>query len=238
LKLLHRVAIVANVLFEIMNGRLERGSMDMAADVAKTLFYFADPMCSWCWGFSPVMRAIAGIIGDRASVRLVVGGLRAGQTQPLDAKAKAVLRHHWEEVEQTTGQGFSFSFFERKGFVYDTEPACRAMVVMRSFAPDATLAYLEAVHRAFYLGNRDVSDPSVLVDIARKFTLDPAAFIALFEAPEIIEATLADFRAAASAGVTGFPTVILRNKEGFSLLTAGYQPFEALKPQLDRWLGA
>jgi putative protein-disulfide isomerase len=212
--------------------------MDMAADVARTLFYFADPMCSWCWGFSPVMRAITESIGVRASVRLVVGGLRAGETRPLDEKAKAVLRHHWEEVEQTTGQRFSFSFFDREGFVYDTEPACRAMVVMRSFAPEATLAYLEAIHKAFYVENRDVSDPSVLADTAKTFALDPAAFIALFEAPEIIEATLADFRAVASAGVTGFPTVILRSGEGFSLLTAGYQPFEALKPQLDRWLDA
>jgi putative protein-disulfide isomerase len=211
--------------------------MDMAVDVARTLFYFADPMCSWCWGFSPVMRAITESIGDQASVRLVVGGLRAGETRPLDEKAKAVVRHHWEEVEQTTGQPFSFSFFDREGFVYNTEPACRAMVVMRSFAPKASLAYLEAVHKAFYVDNRDVSDPFVLADIAKKFTLDPAAFIALFEAPEIIEATLADFRAAASAGVTGFPTVILKRGEGFSLLTAGYQPFEALKPQLDRWLG-
>jgi hypothetical protein len=37
--------------------------------------------------------------------------------------------------------------------------------------------------------------------------------------------------------VSGFPTVILRSGEGFSLLTAGYQPFEALKPQLEHWLG-
>ena len=210
----------------------------MAADVARTLFYFADPMCSWCWGFSPVIRAIAGIAHDRAPVRLVVGGLRAGQRRPLDDQAKAALRHHWEEVERTTGQRFSFSFFERDGFVYDTELACRAMVVMRSFAPASTLAYLDAVHRAFYLSDRDVTDRSVLADIAKEFALDPAAFVALFEAPEIVEATLADFRATASAGITGFPTVILRRGEDFSLLTAGYQPLEALKPQLEHWLDA
>jgi putative protein-disulfide isomerase len=141
-------------------------------------------------------------------------------------------------VEQTTGQLFSFSFFDRESFVYDTEPACRAMVAMRSFAPEATLAYLDAVHRAFYVGNRDVTDRSVLADIAKGFRLDPAAFAVLFDAPEIIEATLADFRAVASAGITGFPTVILRRGEDFSLLTAGYQPLEALQPQLEHWLGA
>lgn len=203
-----------------------------------TLFYFADPMCSWCWGFSPVIRKIAAAAGDRASVRLIVGGLRTGQTRAMDEKAKAVVRHHWEAVEKATGQPFSFAFFDREGFVYDTEPACRAMVVMRSFAPDATLAYLDAVQRAFYAGNRDVTERGVLADIAEAFGLDAGTFIALFEAPEIIEATVADFRAAASAGITGFPTVVLRDGAGFSLLTAGYQPIEALIPQLGLWLGA
>jgi putative protein-disulfide isomerase len=210
----------------------------MAAGVTRTLFYFADPMCSWCWGFSPVIREIAAVVADRAAIRLVVGGLRTGQTQPMTEQAKAVIRHHWQEVEKATGQPFNFTFFDREGFVYDTEAACRAVVVMRSFAPEATLAYLDAVQRAFYADNRDVTDPAVLADIAAPFDLDAAGFGALFTAPEVIEATHADFRAAAAAGITGFPTVILRDGDNFSLLTAGHQPLEAMKPQLEQWLGA
>ena len=210
----------------------------MAAGVTGTLYYFADPMCSWCWGFSPVIREIAAVVGDRAAVRFVAGGLRTGQTQPMSEKTKAVIRHHWQEVAKTTGQPFNFAFFDREDFRYDTEAACRAVVVMRSFAPGATLAYLDAVQRAFYASNRDVTDPAVLADIAGAFDLDAAGFSALFNAAEIIAATRADFRAAAAAGITGFPTVILRDAAGFSLLTAGYQPLEALKPHLDHWLGA
>lgn len=203
-----------------------------------TLLYFADPMCSWCWGFSPVIRQIAAATGDRAAVRLIVGGLRTGTTRAMDAQAKAAVRHHWEAVAETTGQPFSFAFFDREGFVYDTEPACRAVVAVRSFAPGTTLGYLDAVQRAFYADNRDVTDPGVLADIGGAFDLDAGTFSALFSAPEIIEATRADFRAAAAAGITGFPTVILRDAAGFSLLTAGYQPLEALKPHLDHWLAA
>ena len=42
------------------------------------LLYVADPMCSWCYGFSPVIGAVAGHFGDRLPVRLLMGGLRAG----------------------------------------------------------------------------------------------------------------------------------------------------------------
>ena len=47
------------------------------------LVYFADPMCSWCWGFAPVINAIRGRYGERLPVRLIVGGLRPGTTEPM-----------------------------------------------------------------------------------------------------------------------------------------------------------
>ena len=39
------------------------------------LIYFADPMCSWCWGFSPAMEAVTAKYGDQLPVRLILGGL-------------------------------------------------------------------------------------------------------------------------------------------------------------------
>lgn len=216
-----------------------QGSTDAertAPAAEKKLLYFADPMCSWCWGFGPVITAIGDSIGGRAGLRIVVGGLRAGETRAMDERSRAFVRHHWEEVERTTGQVFSHAFFDRRPFVYDTEPACRAVVVMRSFAPDAALAYMQRLQRAFYVDNEDVTDAATLARLAAPFGLEPEPFAALFAAAEIAAATRADFSAAHAAGITGFPTVVLRHGGTFSYLTVGYQPFEALKPQLDLWL--
>ena len=43
------------------------------------LLYFANPMCSWCWGFAPVIRHI--VQEHREAVRLTValGALGHGQ---------------------------------------------------------------------------------------------------------------------------------------------------------------
>ena len=49
----------------------------------KRLVYFADPMCSWCYGFSPVIGAIAERFEGRMPLDLVMGGLRAGNTSPM-----------------------------------------------------------------------------------------------------------------------------------------------------------
>ena len=46
----------------------------MEQNVEKELIYVADPMCSWCWGFSPVIDRITPMLRDRAAIRVLPGG--------------------------------------------------------------------------------------------------------------------------------------------------------------------
>jgi putative protein-disulfide isomerase len=214
------------------------GEGSEAPTAGKQIVYVADPMCSWCWGFSPVIAAIDDAFGAAAPVRLVVGGLRAGETRVMDEKSKAYVRHHWEQVREATGQPFAFDFFERDGFVYDTEPACRAAVAVRNLAPDSTLDYFRAVQRGFYAEGLDVTRGDTLATIAQANGVTAAVFEGVFAAPEIAEATRADFELAQALGITGFPAVVLKDDAGYAFLTIGYQPFEALKPYLELWMRA
>jgi Predicted protein-disulfide isomerase len=202
----------------------------------RRLLYFADPMCSWCWGFAPVITALVAQAGQMAPLRLVMGGLRPGATRPMSERAKVEVRHHWEEVAASTGQPFDYSFFDRSGFIYDTEPACRATVVVHSRARVQALAYMKSVQFAFYAENRDVTDLTTLAGLAAPFDIDAESFEADFMSTAAVQTTIANFQLTQTLGVAGFPTVILRDSDGFSCLTAGYQPLTALAPLLDEWL--
>jgi len=52
------------------------------------LIYFADPMCSWCYGFSPVIDDIRRAYGNALPIRVVMGGLRPGTDKPVTEAAK------------------------------------------------------------------------------------------------------------------------------------------------------
>ncbi len=208
------------------------------ATPGKRILYFADPMCSWCWGFSPVLAEIVRGYGARASVRLVVGGLRPFTAVPLSDKAKASVRHHWEQVQAATGQPFNFGFFERDGFVYDTEPACRAVVACRNLAPARTLEVFAAVQRAFYVDNQDVTSPETLAEIAGSLGVEAAAFAHTFSLQDVIAETRSDFHATQAFGIAGFPAVVLADDDGYLGLTMGWQPFGNLRPTLEQWIGA
>lgn len=204
----------------------------------RRVIYFADPMCSWCWGFAPVIASIQDMLGAWAPISVVMGGLRPGTTHAMRDKDKAAVRHHWEAVHQETGQPFDFSLFDRDDFVYDTEPACRAVVAVRSVAPEQALSYLQSVQRAFYAEGRDVTNAGTLADIAGGFGIDAGAFAGMFDAPDMAAATRADFKLTQSAGISGFPSVILQQDDDFAPLTAGYRPFAQLQPHLHAWMTA
>ena len=204
--------------------------------MAKQFLYFADPMCSWCWGFSPVMEALATHVGDRAPIHVLVGGLYLGVTEPMDGERKATVRHHWERVREASGQPFDFAFFDRLSFVYDTEKACRALVTGRRLDPSSALPFLRHLHCAFYAENRDVTRADVLVDIAQAYGFDRDAFETAFDDPETLETAAWDFNTARRLGATAYPTLLAQEHDRAAAITIGYQPWAQLEPVVTAWL--
>lgn len=201
------------------------------------LLYVMDPMCSWCWGFAPVADAL--VEQARAAgvpLHLVVGGLRTGSRAALEPGTKRYILEHWQAVKDTTGQSFRFEDALPDGFVYDTEPACRAVVAARSLDPDIAWKLVKEIQQAFYLEGRDVTRGSVLAELAEKAGLPRIVFAEAFDNPEQIAATASDFSWVQDLGIAGFPTLLAERKGQLALLTNGYQPLEELAPLLDRWL--
>ena len=201
--------------------------------------YFADPMCSWCYGFSPVVTTLRRRYRDVLPIRLVMGGLRPGPTEPMPEKARRGLVHHWDEIGAMAGVPFDASWADRDGFVYDTDPAARAVVLARRTSNEAALDLLAAAHRAFYSEGRDVTQTEVLADIAASLGFDRDAFAAELRSEGVKTETWRDYAISQRAGATGFPTVIVGpNADGtYALVTREYQGADAIVPAIDEWLG-
>jgi putative protein-disulfide isomerase len=201
------------------------------------LLYVMDPMCSWCWGFAPVAEALV----EQASaaglpLHLVVGGLRTGSGAALEPATRRYILEHWQAVKDSTGQSFRFDGALPDGFVYDTEPACRAVVAARSLDPDTAWRLVKEIQQAFYLEGRDVTQASVLTELAENAGVSKVAFAEAFDSAEQRAATASDFSWVQDLGLAGFPTLLAERNGQLALLTNGYQPLEQLSPLLSRWL--
>ncbi len=202
------------------------------------LLYVMDPMCSWCWGFAPVLDALAGRTAEQGvALHLVAGGLRPGTVQALDGTTREHILRHWQAVTARTGQPFRFEAALPEGFVYDTEPASRALVAARSLAPERVWPLVRAIQQAFYVEGRDVTRAATLAALAEQAGLPRQAFAAAFDSAEQRLATADGLRAGPAIWASpDFPTLLAERKAQLALLTNGYQPLERLAPLLDRWL--
>ena len=200
------------------------------------LIYVGDPMCSWCWGFSPALNALMTNHPNRFLYSLVLGGLRPGPSAAVDAGMRAYLAHHWSQVHERTGQPFNHDFLERDSFVYDTEPSCRAVVTARHMSRDRAFDFMEAVHEAFYARNQDPTRIETFLDIASTMDLPQDQFHGLFESEELKRETERDFSLARQMGVLGFPSLLLRRDGNLRQLTHGWVDYKTLEEILRPWL--
>ena len=200
------------------------------------LLYVMDPMCSWCWGFAPVLESLAEqAAAAGVGLQLVLGGLRRDGVA-IDAAARVRYLGYWQAVNASTGQLFDFERGLPEGLVYDTEPACRALVTARNLHAPSAWTLLKLIQQAFYTEGADVTQASVLVQLAEQAGIPRIEFAEAFDSQAMEEATAADFTWVQDLGIAGFPTLLAERDGQLALLTNGYQPLEVLAPLLGRWL--
>ena len=190
------------------------------AQTKATLIYIGDPMCSWCYGFSPELTDALKELEGQVEIELLMGGLRPYNTQKMTELAD-FLKGHWKEVHERSGQPFSYDVLATQQ-IYDTEPPSRAVVVMRQLAPKQELAFFKAIQKAFYYENKDMGAVETYMELAENYGVDKTKFKELFTSEAMKLAVRADFEKAAAMGVRGFPTVVLRDEEGYYLISNGY----------------
>lgn len=201
---------------------------------ADALVYVGDPMCSWCWGFAPVVDSLSQRYGDILPTRMVMGGLRPDeQAQALDDPLRAYLRRTWETVHRATGQPFDFRFLERSGFLYDTGPACRAVVAVRRVWPDEQYRFFRWLQEQFYAHGQDITEPAA---VDRYLDLRRLHGYTELQSDAVADETRRDYAMGRALGVTGFPAVFARIDGRLSVLARGAEPHAAVERRLRKLL--
>lgn len=200
------------------------------------LWYFADPMCSWCWGFSPVISEIKKKYAEKIKIALVMGGLQPGESNVMSDSSREEILHHWQQVKKMTGQFFLFDGALAEGFIYNTEPACRAVITAGLMDPTKIFPYFTAIQSAFYTKNQDVTHIDCLQQLAADCGMDAEEFKRLFEEEKTKQSIEKSFQFTKKAGVQGFPTLILNVQEDLHIITRGYMDYDAVSAALDKLL--
>ncbi|MFZ1524030.1 MAG: DsbA family protein [Saprospiraceae bacterium] len=186
-----------------------------------TLIYIGDPMCSWCYGFSPELDKIILAFPD-TPFEMVMGGLRPGGTEKM-SDLRDFLHEHWTEVHRASGQRFNFAILKKSEITYDTEPACRAVILAGKMKPAIQYDYFKAVQESFYIHNHLPNDDDTYVQLAAGLGLDAKEFHKRFKQSQTKMDAYSDFDLAGSMGIKSFPALVAKIDGKLYMVTDGYQ---------------
>ena len=202
----------------------EGGSMD------RVLYYVADPMCSWCWGFHPVLEKVKEVLPDGISPVYVMGGLARDSDEPMPEEVRAYVQNAWREVKVRTGASFNLGFWEKCEPRRCTYPSCRAFYAAQEQA--AGVVMFEAIQRAYYQEARNPSDVETLIALAGENGLDADRFACDLASDEIEQMMQDGFNVRRSMNANQFPSLVVREGEDVVFVTRGYDDAESVLAQL------
>jgi len=200
------------------------------------LHYFVSPMCSWCWGFAPVVQQLQETYSAQLSLRIVLTPFRIDTHQAMDTELRNYVLDQWHKVHASTGQTFDFSFAVKNDFIYNTLLACKAIKAFARQCPEGETSFLHAIQKAFYTQNIDITDESNLVEIASNYKIDLSSFTKDMHSKQTEEYLEEDFTFCQQAGVNSYPTLLLQKQANTILLSNGYSPYSALGLELRKQL--
>ena len=212
---------------------------------------FTDPVCTWCWGSEPVLRALEWRHGADLSIDYVMGGLVKDIREFFDPyhgiggdpeRSNAAIARHWVEASERHGmpvRSVGFRLFSadtvstypqniayKAARIAESHDAMRDTVAMRDTRKSD--AFLRRMREATAAEARETGRREVLVELASECGVDLARFLAALDDGSAEAAFRADLELTRRYGVRGFPTFLFRH-DGRETLVRGYQSLESME---------
>ena len=196
----------------------------------QTLFYFHDPMCSWCWGYSPTWQTLQQLLPSSINVEYRVGGLAADSDKPMQADMANAIQSHWRRIESELGTEFNYDFWTQCKPLRSTYPACRAVIAAKQ--QDKEQEMIRGIQEAYYLRAMNPSNINTLIQIAKEQTLDIERFEQDVHSSKTEKTLLEQVQLARQWQVPGFPSLVLSIDSALYPIDVNYKDATATMGQI------
>ncbi|GAA5036218.1 DsbA family protein [Marivirga lumbricoides] len=196
------------------------------------LFYFYDPLCGWCFGFSPVIKALEEKFKKEIEFEAISGGMILGdRVKPLSSM-HSYLRDAMPRLEEMTGVKFGKSYmeiFEEGSIALNSETPCIAMTVFKSMSSASSIQFASALQNELYVHGKDLNKLENYQSLASAFNLEWEVFSEKMNSDLYKTKTYQEFTTAQEMGINGFPSVVLQVGDKGYLIARGYRSQEEME---------
>ncbi len=206
---------------------------------------YTDPYCTWCWGSEPILRKIQEVYGDQVQIDFKMGGLVADMDQFYDP-SNAIggpnwykqVADHWLDASSRHGMPVDEQvFYDLKDKMFSTYPANIAYKAAEFQDVELAKKFLRRMREAAAAERKAIHRVEVQADLAKEVGLDGKRFLEDIKSGRAEEAFLEDLKEARSRGISGFPTFLIRNRDGQETILFGYRSFEGFEMAFQKLAG-
>lgn len=205
---------------------------------------FTDPVCVWCWGSEPVLRALKHQFGSKLKVGYVMGGLVENAHDFHDpgnnigggpSQMNKQVAQHWIEASKRNGMPVSttgFNLFSDE--LPSTYPQNIAYKAAQQQSEDLAHKFLRRMREAAATEALVTSDLNIQIQLAAEVGLDVGLFIDAVKNGSAEAAFKSDQSFIREFGSRGFPAFLIRYK-GKAGLLPGWQSLTNFLKILDNF---
>ena len=188
------------------------------------IYYFMDPMCGWCYGFSNQVQKMRQTFPE-IPIELVCGGMVPPKSEgPLGDRGKYILRAI-PRVEKQTGIEFGEAYKKglETGKIWNgsLKPSV-AINIMKSHSLDLAFQLFQMLQKAYFFMGKNLNENSTYEEILSELQVNVSEFLYLMGETNWTKQALDEFAFTGQVGITGFPTLVGEVEEKLVLITNGY----------------
>jgi protein-disulfide isomerase-like protein with CxxC motif len=217
-------------------GTLKNNMLKPMADGVEVIFY-TDPLCCWSWAMAPAWERLKAECGPGLKVRYKMGGLLPSWKHFEDA-AHSISRPSQMGPEWMHAAHLSGVTINSQVWITDppasSYPACIAVKCVQLQSEAFVAKFLRFVREAVMVEGKNIAKTGVLLDAAwllhdkyRDFDLFRFRDDLIGDAGK--EAFRKDLKDAKYLGINRFPTLVIKRKDGSTVVLTGYQTYESLR---------
>ena len=210
------------------------------------IYQFTDPVCVWCWGNEPVIRALDYLYGDKIDIEFVMGGLiedittlydLSGPKNTIISRANEIIANNWIAASARHGMPVNVEEMSLFSERYPSSfPQNIAYEAAKRINPTVAKKFLRRIREATFIEQRRTSQMDILVELATEVGFDAAQFIDEYTTGSASGDFMQERMKCRRNGITGFPSYLIR--EGSTkIILGGYQNLSTLHTVIGRLSG-
>lgn len=208
-----------------------------------TLIYCYDAYCGWCYGFSPVIKKIAGAFSGKMTMEVLSGGMILPE-KPVHIRVAAnYIATAYKNVEALTGIEFGKDYLwhilnpEESDWYPNSEKPAIAMCIFKEYYPERAIEFAADLQFALHYEGRDLTDNEAYLQLLEKYSIQAEIFFEKLQSEQYKEMAYYEFSLMKQLQVNAFPVVLVQTAElKFHMVARGYTDYETLKERIDNSL--